>query len=221
MTNVLKQNPNVFYHKHEEDNGEVTEIVIDFQHVVSFCSTQNEDEDNIELAVKYAKDSKAFFGFPNEEPLNRFKEEYNAYVASRTQLVNLATDMAKDIAQSMRSTLEKEALDMALNMTQKVQSKIQDEMEQFSEQVKERCDSITQTALSHQRNINQENETYLENMSKHNDLMNQAAEDSMRISKDLGKIVEVLEVVAPSSDEIREAEALEKEDIKTEISETA
>ena len=220
MTNVLKENPNVFYHKHEEANSEITEIVIDFQNVVSFCATQEENTDGIELAVKYAKDSKAFFGFPNKEPLNRFKEEYNAYINSRTELVNLATDMAKDIAKSMRLTLEEESREMALKMIQKVQSELQEEMEQFSNQVKERCDSITKTSLSHQRNINQENETHLENMSKHNALMEKASEDSIKISQDLNKIVEVLEVVAPSSKEILEAEELEKEDIKAEISET-
>lgn len=219
MSNELKNNPNIFYHKHEEEDGEIIEIVIDFKDIMSLACVHNEDDESVELVIKGVKSTKAEFGFLNEEPLNRFKKEYAAYVSSRSEIVNVAVSMAKDIADSMRDTLAEEAKSMAMSMVEELRNQMTQEVEDFKLEITKQAKRITDTALSHQKDINAENDHYLKSMADNNQTLLESIEVASGLGAKLDRIINVVEIVAPSSKSIRDAEARETEELSKEVAE--
>jgi hypothetical protein len=217
MTNLLTNNPNVFLYVHEDENGEQSEVMIDFQELVSFCRTI-ESDGSIELGVKYTHDSKAFYSFESEEPYNRFVKEYDAYVKSRNELVLVARDLAKNIATAMKDEMMETSKEIMMESIKQMQVNMQKELEMFKSEIKSQAELITNTALQHQKEINSENMKHLELM-KENELNAKSLVSTIEeFSSRIGSVAHILDVIAPSSTATREKEAQMNEKLKEEAS---
>lgn len=217
MTNPLSQNPNVFFHVHTEDNGEVSEVSIDFHSIISFCKTKERDG-SIELAVKFVNESKAYYSFYEEAPYNRFVEEYNQYVSKRSEIVAIAREMAKDISHEMQAEILKTSEELISEVVKDVRLAVKEEIASFKEEISAQASNIVNTALSHQKEINKENEEYLSNMQKMQTQSKEFVDSIQEFSDRISGIARVVEMVAPTSTSTRMEEEDEKEEIKAEVS---
>lgn len=220
MTELLKNNPNVFYYKHEESAGDITEVFIDFQQVVTFCRTGKVgSNESVRIAVKYFNHSKAEFTFPNEEPYLRLCEEWNAYINARNELKVIAQETAKFLVQEIRDEMKEETAMIVRDVVQEVQTNISREIESFRETVVAQSKEITNTALSHQKEINAENSKHLVNMKELQDTAELFVNKIKDFSDRMESVVTVVNSVAPSAGSLIEEEEAKIDEMNKEVSE--
>lgn len=217
MTNPLTNNPNVFLYVHKDENGEESEVMIDFQELVSYCRTIEADG-SIELGVKYTHESKAYYSFESEEPYNRFVKEYSQYVDSRKELVVVARELAKDVVASMKDEMIESSKQLLTESINLMQSEMRKELDAFKDEITSQTKVITDTALQHQKDINSENEKHIEIMQEHELKAKAMVATIEEFSSRIGAVAHILDVVAPSSTATREKEAQMREKLKEEAS---
>lgn len=215
----LQNNPNVFYYSQTDKNGEITEVFIDFQQVVTFCRTGKEGEgESVKIAVKYVNHSKAQFSFPNSEPYIRLCEEYNAYVNQRNELKAMAQEMAKFLVSEVKEEMAEETRSIVSGVVNKVEESISKEIQVFRETIVAQAKQITDTALSHQKDINEENAKHLEKTKELQDAAELFVNKIKDFSDRMESVVTVVNSVAPTADSLLEKEEEAIEEMNKEVS---
>lgn len=214
MTNKLQQNPNVFYYKHS-DSGTQTEILIDFEKVVTLCPTSDSMNDSngvkVKVNVKYIGHSKAQFVLP-EEDYTRLCDEWNEYINKRNELKAIAQEMAKFLVAEIKEEMKTETEEIVRSVVTDVQNSISKEIKVFRETVVAQSKEITDTALSHQKEINNENAQHLDKMKKLQVTSEEFVCKIVEFSDRMESVVKVVNSVAPSADSLidKEIEAIEE-----------
>lgn len=217
MTNELTNNPDLFFHLHKDDNGDVSEVCIDFHSIISFCKTEEMDG-SIELAVKFVNESKAYYSFYEAAPYARFVTEYNDFVSRRTEIVSVAREMAKDIAREMAEQNKETTKALVQETVSEIRKTVAEEIVAFKDEIEKQASNIVSTALQHQKDINKESDHLLSNIKEQQDEARQFVSDINGFKERLSGITQVLDMIAPSSKSARMEEEEEKKSIREEVS---